>query len=158
VTGLGKPWTNPTVRTSDQSPECAKTDQGPIAFCEETGEIDVAAGGELPKLHTQIGDFATGTILASRFSMAALAQLGKPLDGEETQRAVLCLTGAYTGTLLTREQGFALSPGDLDEAIQVLLRYDYAGRDLAGNAVATGFDRVSLFRKGALAGIESCGL
>lgn len=158
VTGLGKAWTNPTVRTSDQSPECAKSDQGPIAYCAETGEIDVAAGGELPKLHTEIGDFATGTILASRFSMAALAQLGKPLDGEETQRAVLCLTGAYTGTLLTREQGFALSPGDLDEAIQVLLRYDYAGRDVAGNAVATGFDRVSLFRKGALAGIDSCGL
>ena len=158
VTGLGKPWTNPTVRTSDQSPECAKADQGPIAYCAETGEIDVAAGGELPKLHVEIGDFATGTLMASRFSMAALAQLGKPLDGEETQRAVLCLTGAYTGLLLTREQGFALSPGDLDEAIQVLLRYDYAGRDLAGNAVATGFDRVSLFRKGALAGIESCGL
>jgi predicted metalloprotease len=158
VTGLGKQWTNPTVRTSDQSPECAKSDQGPIAYCADTGEIDVAAGGELPKLHTEIGDFATGTILASRFSMAALAQLGKPLDGEETQRAVLCLTGAYTGTLLTREQGFALSPGDLDEAIQVLLRYDYAGRDLAGNAVATGFDRVSLFRKGALSGIDSCDL
>jgi predicted metalloprotease len=158
VTGLGKQWTAPTVRTSDQSPECAATDQGPIAYCAETGEIDVATDGELPKLHTEIGDFATGTILASRFSMAALAQLGKPLDGEDTQRAVLCLTGAYTGTLLTREQGFALSPGDLDEAIQVLLRFDYPGRDLAGNAVATGFDRVSLFRKGALAGIESCGL
>lgn len=158
MTGLGKPWTVPTVRTSDQSPECATTDQGPIAYCAENGEIDVATDGELPKLHTEIGDFATGTILASRFSMAALAQLGAPLDGEDTQRAVLCLTGAYTGTLLSREQGFALSPGDLDEAIQVLLRYDYAGRDLAGSAVATGFDRVSLFRKGTLEGIDSCDL
>lgn len=155
---LGKQWTTPTVRTSDASPECVKTDQGPIAFCSETGEIDVATGGELPQMHTDIGDFATGTLLASRFSMAALAQLGKPLDGEEAQRAVLCVTGAYTGTLLERRRGFTLSPGDLDEAIQVLLRYDYAGRDLAGNAVATGFDRVSLFREGALQGIESCDL
>ena len=158
VTGLGKQWTAPTVRTSDTSPECAKSDQGPIAYCSDTGEIDVATGGELPKLHTDIGDFATGTILASRFSMAALAQLGTPLEGEDAQRAVLCVTGAYTGTLLTRQRGFTLSPGDLDEAIQVLLRYDYAGRDLTGKAVATGFDRVSLFRKGALEGIQSCGL
>lgn len=60
--------------------------------------------------------------------------------------------------LLTRQQGFQLSPGDLDEAIQVLLRFDYPGRDLTGKAVPTGFDRVSLFRAGALDGVESCGL
>jgi predicted metalloprotease len=157
VTGLGKPWANPTVRTSEKKPECAKADQGPIAYC-DTGEIDVATEGELPKLHTDIGDFATGTILTSRFSMAALKALGKPLEGTDTQRAVLCLTGAYTGSLLTRQQGFTLSPGDLDEAIQVLLRYDYAGRDVAGKALPTGFDRVAMFRKGALEGVKACGL
>jgi predicted metalloprotease len=157
VTGLGKQWTAPTVKTSDKSPECTQADQGPIAFC-DSGEIDVATEGELPKLHKEIGDFATGTVLSSRFSMAALRALGKPLEGTETQRAVLCLTGAYTGSLLTRKQGFTLSPGDLDEAIQVLLRYDYAGRDLAGKAVATGFDRVALFRKGALEGVNACDL
>ncbi|MFL6124833.1 MAG: metalloprotease-like protein, partial [Actinophytocola sp.] len=158
MTGLGKQWTAPTVRTSADTPECSKADQGPIAYCSDTGEIDVATQGELPKIHRDIGDFATGTLVASRYSMAALAQLGKQLDGEDAQRAVLCLTGAYTGTLLTRKAGFTLSPGDLDEAIQVLLRYDYAGRDLAGKAVTTGFDRVSLFRQGALQGVKSCGL
>ncbi|TDV54048.1 putative metalloprotease [Actinophytocola oryzae] len=155
---FGKPWTAPPVRTSDTEPECGGADQGPIAYCEDTGEIDVSTEGELPKLHTDIGDFATGTILASRFSLAALKTLGKPLEGEDAQRALLCVTGAYTGTLLTRQKGFALSPGDLDESIQVLLRYDYAGRDAAGKAVATGFDRVSLFRKGTLQGINACGL
>ena len=158
MTGLGKPWTAPTVRTSADAPECAKTDQGPIAFCADTGEIDVATKGELPDIHTDIGDFATGTLVASRYSMAALSQLGKQLEGEDAQRAVLCLTGAYTGTLLTRRTGFTLSPGDLDEAIQVLLRYDYAGRDLAGKAVSTGFDRVALFRQGAIQGVKACGL
>jgi predicted metalloprotease len=158
VGGLGKQWATPNMRTSDATPECVQTDQGPIAYCQETGEIDVAAGGELPAMHTEIGDFATGTILASRYSMAALAALEKPLEGEEAQRALLCLTGAYTGTLLNRPKGFLLSPGDLDEAIQVLLRYDYPGRDVTGKAVATGFDRVSLFRAGALQGVESCNL
>jgi predicted metalloprotease len=158
VASLGKEWKTPTVRTSDTTPECVDTDQGPIAYCPDSGEIDVATGGELPKLHVEIGDFATGTIMASRYSMAALAALGKPLEGEEAQRALLCVTGAYTGSLLNRRQGFLLSPGDLDESIQVLLRYDYPGRDLAGNAVATGFDRVSLFRTGVLQGVEACKL
>ena len=68
------------------------------------------------------------------------------------------MTGAYTGTLLNRETGFGLSPGDLDEAIQVLLRFDYPSRDTTGAAVATGFDRVSLFRAGALDGVSACEL
>ena len=158
VTGLGKEWATPSVKTSDEAPECVDSDQGPIAYCPGSREIDVATSDELPELHTEIGDFATGTILASRFSMAALASLGKPLDGEEAQRALLCLTGAYTGSLITPQEGFALSPGDLDEAIQVLLRFDYPGRDAAGNAVPTGFDRVSLFRTGALQGVTACKL
>jgi predicted metalloprotease len=158
VTGQGKQWTAPTVRTSDTKPECVQTDQGPIAYCPDTGEIDLSTSGELPAMHTEIGDFATGTILASRFSMAALAAMGKPLEGEDAQRALLCLTGAYTGTLINRDRGFLLSPGDLDESIQVLLRYDYPGRDTEGKAVATGFDRVALFRSGALQGVESCKL
>jgi hypothetical protein len=146
------------VRTSDTKPECVQTDQGPIAYCPDTGEIDLSTSGELPAMHTEIGDFATGTILASRFSMAALAAMGNPLEGEDAQRALLCLTGAYTGTLINRDRGFLLSPGDLDESIQVLLRYDYPGRDTEGKAVATGFDRVALFRSGALQGVESCKL
>jgi predicted metalloprotease len=156
VTAKGKTWATPSVKTSDASPECARTDQGPIAYCAESREIDVATGDELPQLHVEIGDFATGTILASRFSMAALASLEKPLEGEDAQRALLCVTGSYTGMLLTRQQGFSLSPGDLDEAIQVLLRYDYPGRDAGGKAVPTGFDRVSIFRTGVLQGVDAC--
>jgi predicted metalloprotease len=158
VTELGKEWATPEVKTSDASPECTQSDQGPIAFCPDAREIDVAIGDELPELHTEIGDYATGTILASRYSMAALASLGKPIEGEDAQRELLCLTGAYTGTLITRQEGFSLSPGDLDEAIQVLLRFDYPGRDAKGDAVPTGFDRVSLFRTGALQGVNACEL
>jgi predicted metalloprotease len=158
VTTAGKQWESPELRTSDASPECTRSDQGPIAFCQEGREIDVAVGDELPELHTEIGDYATGTILASRYSMAALAALGKPLEGDDAQRGLLCLTGAYTGMLLTREEGFSLSPGDLDEAIQVLLRFDYPGRDAKGDALPTGYDRVSLFRTGTLQGVNACGL
>ncbi len=158
VAEQGGEWTPPTVDTSDESSECADTDQGPIVFCADSGEIDVATEGELPVLHKEIGDFATGTILASRFGLAAMIALGRPVDGADAQRELLCLTGTYTGTLISRAQGFRLSPGDLDEAIQVLLRYDYAGRDAEGGALDTGFERVSVFRNGALNGVESCEL
>ncbi|HEU5470083.1 MAG TPA: neutral zinc metallopeptidase [Actinophytocola sp.] len=153
----GKQWTALPLKPVDDKPDCSG-DQGPVAFCAKSTEINVATKGELPELHTDIGDYATGTILASRFGLAALASLGKPLDGPDAQRQVLCLAGAYTGTLITRTQGFTLSPGDLDEAIQVLLRFDYAGRDGAGKAIPTGFERVSAFRGGAVQGVPACRL
>lgn len=158
VSERGKQWANPTVRPTDDNPKCTNGDQGPIAFCPNGSEIDVASKGALPDLHVDIGDYATGTILASRFGMAAMATLGKPLDGGDAQQQVLCLAGAYTGTLLARKDGFTLSPGDLDEAVQVLLRFDYAGRDTAGHAIPTGFERVSVFRGGTLQGVQACKL
>jgi predicted metalloprotease len=161
VTEQGGKWPTPKVRTSEVEPECTDADQGPVAFCPDSDEIDLAVGEELPELHTRIGDYATGTIVASRYGMAALDALGKPLEGDDAQRALLCLTGTYTGALLTRPDGFTLSPGDLDEAVQVLLRYDYLGRDArgeVGDSVDTGYERVSIFRDGTLGGVEACEL
>jgi predicted metalloprotease len=158
VGGLGKQWAAPNLRPTDTNPPpCAGGDQGPIAFC-PPGDVDVAQKGTLPDLHADIGDYATGTILASRFGMEALSTLGKPLTGNDAQHQVLCLAGAYTGTLLSRQTGFALSPGDLDEAVQVLLQFDFAGRDGAGKAIPTGYERVSVFRTGTLQGVKACGL
>ncbi|GAB3441412.1 neutral zinc metallopeptidase [Actinophytocola sediminis] len=157
VTGQGGKWTAPSLVPVDGEPEC-DGDQGPIAFCAEGDEIEISADGELPELHQQVGDYATGIILASRYGMAALDALAKPLEGEQTQRQLLCLAGSYTGVLLDRTSGFTLSPGDLDEAIQVLLRYDYPGRDGAGGAIQTGYERVSVFRVGTLEGVEACEL
>ncbi|MFL6140246.1 MAG: neutral zinc metallopeptidase [Labedaea sp.] len=158
VTQAGKQWVQPTLRPSDTNTACTGGDQGPISFCPKGNEIDVATKGALPGLHADIGDYATGTILASRYAMATLSALGKPIDGTDAQRKLLCLAGAYTGSLLGRKQGFALSPGDLDEAVQVLLKYDFAGRDGAGHAIGSGFDRVSVFRTGALQGVSACAL
>ncbi|MGH4027058.1 MAG: neutral zinc metallopeptidase, partial [Pseudonocardiaceae bacterium] len=111
-----------------------------------------------PRLHAEIGDYSTGTLLASRYSLAALDALGRPTEGESARREALCLAGSYTGTLLQRENGFGLSPGDLDEAVQVLLGYDYGSRDAAGAGLPSGFARVGEFRAGTLDGVPACGL
>lgn len=156
VTAQGGQWTPPQVRTQRSTPDCTP-EQGPTAFCPAEDIIELDGSDQLPKLHRQIGDYATATLLASRYSLAALAALDRPTTGEEARRAALCLTGTYTGTLLRRETGFGLSPGDLDEAVQVLVGYDYASRDVSGQGLPSGFERVDRFRAGALDGPDACG-
>ena len=68
-------------------------------------------------------------------------------------------SGAYTGAVFQRQDGFGLSPGDFDEAVTVLLRFDYAARDSKGeDAVDPGFERVARFREGVFEGPKKCGL
>jgi predicted metalloprotease len=157
VTKRGKKWGQVKLTPTDEHPDCTQADQGPVAYCPDATEIDYDTGDELPDIHKQIGDYATGTLLASRFALAALADLQKPTEGSDSQHDAVCLSGSFTGSLLGSEQQ-VLSPGDLDEAIQVLLTYDYAARDMAGKGIATGFERVRAFRKGVLEGDDACGL
>jgi len=53
---------------------------------------------------------------------------------------------------------FSLSPGDLDEAVQVLLSGDRAPRDAHGriDPDENGFDHVAHFRTGLLGGPAGC--
>jgi predicted metalloprotease len=156
---LGKQWTKPKLeQVASSAPQCSKGDQGPVVYC-ENGTIDVETKGQLPELHRKIGDWSTGTLVASRYGMAVLKIMGKPQTGADAQRSVLCIAGAYSQKLLQAQDGdFFLSPGDLDEAVQVLLRFDYAARDLDGNAPETGFERVAGFRTGAVGGLKACEL
>ncbi len=152
----GKQWSDPKVQPEQDAPDCAGA-QGPVAFCPDGRVIALDTAKELPKIHTEIGDYATGTLLASRYALAALSAVGKPIEGQEAQESAVCLSGAFTGTLFESTQPF-LSPGDLDEAVQVLLDYDYAARDTGGAAIDAGFDRVMAFRRGFSDGVGKCGL
>ncbi|CAM3659702.1 neutral zinc metallopeptidase [Kibdelosporangium persicum] len=157
---LGKQWPNPKLDRVTSTPRCGQGDQGPVAYCPDDRTIDVQTRGRLAELHTKIGDWSTGTIISSRYAIAALAALGKPLTGADAQRSALCVSGSYSKFLLNRQGNnvFALSPGDMDEAVQVLLGFDFPARDLDGEAPATGFERVAAFRTGAVDGINACNL
>ncbi|MEU5693682.1 neutral zinc metallopeptidase [Actinosynnema sp. NPDC020468] len=158
VTTAGKTWPDPKTKTTDGEPDCSG-DQGPVAYCPADKSIEVDVAGDLPQLHAKIGDYATGVLLASRYGMAALAVLGKKTEGEDASANALCLAGAYTREVFTRKDGFGLSPGDLDEAVKVLLAYDYAARDATGGgSVGPGFKRVEVFRSGVFDGTKACGL
>ncbi|MBB5955350.1 putative metalloprotease [Saccharothrix tamanrassetensis] len=158
VATKGKTWTPPKATPTQDEPKCSG-DQGPVAFCPEDKSVEIEVAQDLPELHAEIGDYATGVLLASRYGLAALSTVGKSVEGPDAATNALCLAGAYTREVFTRQQGFGLSPGDLDEAVQVLLGYDYAARDAAGkSALDPGFQRVDVFRSGVFEGVKACGL
>ncbi len=158
ATSAGKTWQSPKAESSPTEPNCSG-DQGPVAYCPSDKSIKIDTKEELPALHKELGDYATGTLVASRYALAELAALGKPVEGEEASKAALCLAGAYTGAVFQRQDGFGLSPGDFDEAVTMLLRFDYAARDATGgDAVDPGFERVARFREGVFEGPKKCGL
>jgi predicted metalloprotease len=131
--------------------------QGPTRFCPDDGTISIDRQ-ELAVLHEQLGDYATGTLLASRYAMATLDAAGEPTTGAPASEAALCLAGAYTSRLIDPVGDFSLSPGDLDEAITVLLTDTWAARDTDGESPNDeyGFERVAQFRTGVLEGPTSC--
>ena len=112
----------------------------------------------LAAVHREVGDFAGITLVASRYGIAVLGALGLATVGPAAGAAAVCLAGAYTAALMEPGGGFALSPGDLDEAVQVLLTHDWAARDAEGGVdpAEHGFDRVARFRAGLLDGPGSC--
>ncbi|OLR91500.1 metalloprotease-like protein [Actinokineospora bangkokensis] len=159
ATKAGKQWRKVTPKTVAGDPTCDGGKQGPVASCGSAGDVELDDADSLPKIHSDIGDYATATLLASRYGLSLRKLLGKGTSGPDAQKSAVCLAGGFTGALfrVPAEQRY-LSPGDMDEAVQVLLDYDYAARDSAGAATAAGFDRVAAFRLGFTKGADGCGL
>lgn len=157
VGSRGGQWQRPDLRTVPRGQVCA-AGQGTTALCPAGGAIEVDTSDELPRIHDEIGDYATGALLASRYALAALDGLDLATEGARARAATLCLAGAYTNRVLNRDQGFRLSPGDLNEAVQVLLSFDYGSRDAAGRGIDSGFERVAAFRAGTVNGTSACEL
>ena len=150
-------WQAPPLSTTSACGDRDLDGQGPARFCATDGAVSVDRAGLAP-LHRDLGDFAGATLVASRYGLAVLRATGAPTEGAAAGTAAVCLAGAYTGRLFDSTGTFTLSPGDLDEAIQVLLEDDWATRDSAGAVAAGqhGFDRVARFRAGLLGGPDDC--
>ena len=118
----------------------------------------VASAATATASSTSISGASSTRSCPTRYAPAALNAAGLELTGAQAQRSALCLAGAYTGSLLRPSREFTVSPGDLDEAVLVLLGYDYPSRDIDGAAMDGGFERVAAFRGGVLGGARECGL
>lgn len=144
-------WQAPVLRTA--AGRCAVATQGPAAWCPADNAVAVDRVA-VAELEDRFGDFAGATLIASRYGLAVLDALHRQATGA----GAICLAGAYTGGLLNADGTFTLSPGDLDEAVEVLLVQNWAGRDAAGAADPGqhGYERIELFRKGVLGGARAC--
>jgi predicted metalloprotease len=134
------------------------------ALCAPTSEVYFNEPAAL-ELYRSLGDFAVGYVLGNAWSEAVQTALGSDLDGEP--RALLndCLTGGWVKTVtpidfvlpqprLATRISVSISAGDLDEAIQTVLRLGDAGidDDVIGNA----FEKIDAFRTGVIEGTDSC--
>lgn len=128
----------------------------PVAYCSRPPAVAVDRAA-LADLHHDIGDQASPTLIASRYALAALAQLNRPITGAAAGEQAVCLTGAFTGSRGQRDSP-PLSPGDLDEAVETLLSGDSSSRDADGTNHTSGFDRVASFRAGVTGGDAACGI
>ncbi len=134
------------------------------AWCASTNDVvfDEPVAFEL---YRSLGDFSVGYVLGLAWSEAVQTALGSPLTGET--RALLndCLTGGWVKTVtpvdfalpqprLATRDSVRISAGDLDEAIQTVLRIGDNGVD--DNVIGNAFEKIDAFRTGVIDGTDTC--
>jgi predicted metalloprotease len=140
----------PTVVASGAGATCGGgTDGGvlddTVEYCASTNTITYDAA-TLQQAHDSIGDFASGVLLAGAWSSSVEHQLGHDLGTTAARKGAECLAGAWAADRAT-----SLSPGDLDEAVTLLV----AGNDEPTDR-GTAFERVAAFRAGFKHGPSKC--
>ena len=115
--------------------------------------------GKIPDVYRQGGDFAVATLFATQYGLDVEQQLGAPPRNEVT--ATLqgdCYAGAWAASIQPTDPpdpdvSITLSPGDLDEAVGVLLS---SRSDADRKRQGPGFDRVRAFGIGVVDGAKAC--
>lgn len=114
----------------------------------------------IPDAYDQGGDFAVAALFATQYGLDVQDQLGDvPKDEVTATLRGDCYAGSYAESLILAEgedpgaRTITLSPGDLDEAVGVLLSFrSDSDRDRQG----PGFERVRAFGIGVTDGAEAC--
>ncbi|WP_409328572.1 hypothetical protein [Trujillonella humicola] len=152
--------TPPDVRAGEQSGSVC-TGEGPeldLQYCPGDGTVRYDAAGLLEPAYAEIGDYAVDALLAVPYALAVRAQLGLPTEGPEALAGAVCTAGWVARELFQEDVDGApveISPGDVDEAAVVLLRYGEQESVLPGSDTS-GFELVDSFRQGFVGG--TCGL
>jgi len=153
------PLTDPVAFTADDPPTCGgETVEDFLLFvCIPDRYVGYDAESTIPAAYDQNGDFAVATLFSTQYGLDVVEQLGSADSEVQATLQADCLTGAWAAAILPSDEpstyDLVLSPGDLDEAVAVLLSFrSDADRQRQG----PGFDRVRAFRRGVLKGPASC--
>jgi hypothetical protein len=108
--------------------------------------------------YRDIGDYAVVTAVAVPYGLGVRHQVGRSDADGAAYRSAVCLAGWFSSTVFAGQiSGLQISPGDLDESVQFLLRYGQDPKVLPG-VDRSGFQLVDLFRQGFLHGGQPCGV
>ncbi len=158
-----EPLEDPVGFSTDDPPTCngREVDQFRLFYCVPDRYVGYDAEETMPQAANDLGDFAAGYLFGTQYGLAVQDQLDIEAPDEVT--ATLrgdCYAGAWAGALLPEEKNqevypytLLLSPGDLDEAVSVLLSFrKESDRERQG----PGFERVKALRLGVVDGPEPC--
>ena len=161
---FGTAWTplNPAqpFESGDSPPSCGgdDTEGYRLFYCAPDRFIAYEDDGLFQKVYDALGDFAVATLYGGQYSLAAQDQFGVAPDEVRDQNLMAdCMTGSWAASVFLRNRetsDLILSPGDLDEAVQVLLALGSTEED--GGDQGTGFERVKSFRDGVIDGVSAC--
>lgn len=157
------PYDPETERVPDCGGEELSEEDGTytIRFCFEENYViwdDVM----MQTVHENIGDFGVATLLGLTWTEAAQKQLGSDeafITSRDGSLQQACFTGAWAGRLMVPDEEraiYALSPGDLDEAIQAFLAFSETPDERGETQLGSAFERSQAFRIGFFDGAASC--
>jgi predicted metalloprotease len=160
---FGTEFEPPTIEgLQSGTPDCADLEDRDLGYCAEDNTIYVDESDLATPAYDDIGDFALATAISLPYSLAVRDQAGLSTDDGAATRSAVCLTGWYEAQWYNNAftdvlPGAAISPGDIDEAVQFLLTYGVDDQ-VFPNLDASGFELVGAFRTGFLEGGTACEL
>ena len=160
---FGSDFEAPTIEGFQSSaPDCADLDDRDLGYCAEDNTVYVDETDLATPAYEEIGDFALATAISLPYSLAVRDQAGLSTDDGAATRSAVCLTGWYEAQWYNNAftdvlPDAAISPGDIDEAVQFLLTYGVDDQ-VFPNLDASGFQLVGAFRTGFLEGGDACEL
>ncbi len=158
-------YSAPTLDTFDgQSPPSCDGYQAsyPVTYCPTTNTVSYNLA-ELQRVGTPTagwqsvnGDFSAIVLLVSRYALAAQAAGHSAITGNNAGLRALCYAGTWATWMRHPQDGYSLSPNDLDKAIYEIVSSPLAGADANGQTTASLIERVQAFDIGVTHPITEC--
>ena len=153
---FGKKYTVPSLEPfATAAPSCANA-QLDLVYCAQKPLVGYDEPDLTVPAYRDIGDYAVVTAVAVPYGLGVRNDLGRSAHNGAAYRSAVCLAGWFSAAVFNGQiDGLQISPGDLDEGVQFLLRYGQDPKVLPG-VDRSGFQLVDLFRQGFLHGGQPC--
>ncbi|MEO7262274.1 MAG: neutral zinc metallopeptidase [Jatrophihabitantaceae bacterium] len=174
ATSVDKPWKDVGVRRIGD-PDCPAAQQGSeFDYCPDgnyvyfTDEFARQAYNSLPDkrvdrstgrlalIDNAPADYSLGMLFVYGWSMAVREQLfGASIEGQDALLDASCYSGAFTASINDGEEGFQLSPPDMDEATSAVIKLVPSPKAYGAHET-TALQRIQRFTEGYFGGLSDC--